>query len=178
MNHNLSSNHSAADAREFLVVLNEHKGIIYKIANAYCQHAEDRKDLVQEINIQLWRSFKKYDPQYKRSTFIYRIAFNTAISFYRKEHRRKDLSHALSDDTLSPIDSGYNNQADEQLLLLHQSIAGLKDLDKALLLLYLDEKSLKEIAGIMEMSETNVSTKINRIKKILQQKFLHLQKQV
>lgn len=80
----------------FLSLIEMHKGIIYKVANAYCRDVEDRKDLVQEIVIQLWRSFDKYDAQYKWSTWMYRIALNVAISFLRKEKRRKDAALSLT----------------------------------------------------------------------------------
>ena len=76
----------------FLSVIENNKGIIYKVANSYCKDDEDRKDLVQEIIFQLWQSFGKYDDQYKLSTWMYRIALNVAISFYRKGSRRKDIS--------------------------------------------------------------------------------------
>ncbi len=167
--------HAAGHQAIFLDVINTHKGIVYKIANAYCADAEDRKDLVQEIIIQLWKSFSKYDAQYRYSTWIYRIALNTAISFYRKEKHRKAVTYPFSDDLLQWADAGYNPQKDNQLGMLQQFIASLKDLDKALMLLYLEEKSLKEIAAIMELSVTNVATKIGRIKKKLHQKFLTIQ---
>ncbi|GAB2584153.1 RNA polymerase sigma factor [Spirosoma areae] len=155
----------------FLTVLQTHKGIIYKVAHSYCTEAEDRKDLVQDIVVQLWNSFDTYSDQYKYSTWIYRIALNVAISVYRKETRRKPISQPLSDSILTLGGSANTDEGDENLNLLQQFIAQLKELDKALLLLYLDEKSHREIAEIMGMSETNIATKIGRIKTILRQKF-------
>ncbi len=73
------------DSGLFLSVVETHKGILYKVANAYCKDAFDRQDLIQEILVQLWKSFERYDSQYKHSTWIYRIALNVAISFYRKD---------------------------------------------------------------------------------------------
>lgn len=159
----------------FLSVIETNKGIIYKVANLYCNNAEDRKDLIQEIIIQLWRSFDHYDDQYKFSTWIYRIALNTAISFYRKETRRKKISNHASEDILLFIDTDVPGETEANIGLLHQFIAELKELDKALLLLYLEEKSQKEIAGIMGISGTNVATRISRIKMILKQKFSTIQ---
>ncbi|GAB4021742.1 sigma-70 family RNA polymerase sigma factor [Spirosoma migulaei] len=158
-------------AERFLVVLQTHKGIIYKVAHSYCADAEDRKDLVQDIIVQLWKSFNTYSDQYKYSTWIYRIALNVAISVYRKETRRKPLSQPLSDSILTLVELPVANEGEENLGLLQQFITELKELDKALLLLYLDEKSHREIAEIMGMSETNVSTRIGRIKTVLRQKF-------
>lgn len=160
----------------FLTVLQTHKGIIYKVAHSYCTDAEDRKDLVQDILIQLWNSFDTYSDQYKYSTWIYRIALNVAISVYRKETRRKALTQPLSDSILIWVGSA-DTEGDQQLNLLQQFIAQLKELDKALLLLYLDEKSHREIADIMGLSETNVATKIGRIKTVLRHKFSTLKAQ-
>jgi len=158
----------------FLSVIQTHKGIIYKVANSYCRDAEDRKDLVQEIMIQLWRSFDNYNDEYKYTTWMYRIALNTAISFYRKESLRDRSSEELPEDILDLIDKTESAQ-DENINILLQFIHELKELDKALMLLYLEEKSHKEIAAILGITETNVATKIGRIKNILKQKFSNIQ---
>jgi RNA polymerase sigma factor (sigma-70 family) len=158
-------------SERFLSVIQAHKGIIYKVANSYCKDAEDRKDLVQDIIVQLWKAFASYSDQYHYSTWIYRIALNVAISFYRKETRRKPISNPLSDDILTLVDTTVSDGLEDNIGFLQRFISELKELDKALLLLYLEEKSHREIAEIMGMSETNVSTKIGRIKQILKQKF-------
>lgn len=155
----------------FLAVVNTNKGIVYKVARLYCNDSEAIKDLVQEILIQLWRSFDNYDDQYKQSTWIYRIALNVAISFYRKETRRKEISNPLSPDILSLEDTNLGPETETKISELHQFISELKELDKALMLLYLDQKSYKEISEIMGITETNVATKIGRIKILLKQKF-------
>jgi RNA polymerase sigma-70 factor (ECF subfamily) len=155
----------------FLSVIETNKGIIYKVANAYCLNAEDRKDLIQEIIVQLWKSFHRYNDQYKYTTWMYRIALNTAISFYRRENRRKQVSGPLSEQIIDLVHDNNVPETDRNIGHLQQFIADLKELDKALMLLYLEEKSHKEIAEITGISETNVSTKIGRIKKILKQKF-------
>lgn len=159
----------------FLSVIQANKGIVYKIANSYCAHAEDRKDLVQEIIVQLWKSFDNYTDQYKYTTWIYRIALNVAISFYRKENRRKQVTNPLSDGILNIVDAGTAGEIEENIGFLQQFISELKDLDKALMLLYLEEKSYREIAEIIGISETNVATKIGRIKAVLKQKFSRIQ---
>ena len=155
----------------FLSVIEDHKGIIYKIANSYCKVPDDRKDLVQEIILQLWKSFDNYNGQFKYSTWIYRIALNVAISFYRKENRVRQLSNPLSEDILHFTDTNDRGEKEETIGFLQRFIAELKELDKALMLLYLEEKSHKEIAEIIGITETNVATKVGRIKTILKQKF-------
>ena len=155
----------------FLSIIEDHKGIIYKIANTYCKVRDDRKDLVQEIILQLWKSFDNYNDHFKYSTWIYRIALNVAISFYRKENRMRQISSPLSEGILH---LAYTNDAgakEEAIGFLQQFIYELKELDKALMLLYLEEKSHKEIAEIIGITETNVATKVGRIKAILKQKF-------
>ncbi len=155
----------------FLTVINANKGIIYKVANAYCKGSEDRKDLVQEIILQLWKSFDKYDDQYRHSTWIYRIALNVAISFYRKETRRKEISNPIDEGLLYVADSDVPKNVEENIRFMQQCISELKELDKAMMLLYLEEKPHREIAEIIGISETNVATKIGRIKTLLKQKF-------
>lgn len=161
----------------FLSVVQTNKGIIYKVVNSYCQNIEDRKDLVQEIIIQLWKSFDNYDDNFKHSTWMYRISLNVAISFYRKENRRKKISNPLIDGIINFSDNDDFEDKETDLGILQQMISQLKDLDKALILLYLEEKSYKEISQIIGISETNVATKINRIKNSLKQKFTQLKNQ-
>ncbi len=164
---------SKADQSDiFLSVIQSNRGIIYKIANSYCKNTEDRKDLVQEIIIQLWKSFDNYNDQFKYSTWMYRISLNVAISFYRKENSRKKISNPFSEEILSFSDENESEKKETDLMALQRMISQLNDLDKALMLLYLEEKSHKEISHIIGISETNVATKINRIKNSLKQKFI------
>ncbi|MEP7318317.1 MAG: sigma-70 family RNA polymerase sigma factor [Panacibacter sp.] len=165
---------STNPSQEFLYVIESNKGILYKVALAYCKDSEDRKDLMQEMIVQLWKSFGNYTSGYKYSTWIYRIALNTAISFYRKETRRKKVSNPLLEGILHFVDTNAANETEQNIGILQQFIAELKELDKALMLLYLEEKNYKEIAEIIGISETNVATKISRIKIILKQKFSNI----
>jgi RNA polymerase sigma-70 factor (ECF subfamily) len=160
----------------FLSVIETNSGLIYKVAHAYCSNAEDRKDLLQEIIVQIWRSFDSYNSRYKYSTWMYRIALNTAISFYRKESRRKQVFDPLPDGILYFSDAHAEDEIEEKTGVLQQCIAELKALDKALLLLYLEEKSQKEIAAIMGITETNVATRMGRIRNRLKQKFSGIKK--
>lgn len=155
----------------FLSVIEVNKGIIYKIANSYCKDNEDRKDLVQEIILKLWKSFDSYNEQFKHTTWIYRIALNTAISYYRKEKSRNKFTTAFSESILQIADFNDNKPREQGVVFLTQFIYELKELDKALMLLYLEEKSHKGIAEIIGITETNVATKIGRIKNSLKQKF-------
>lgn len=155
----------------FLSLIQSNKGIIYKVANSYCENIEDRKDLVQEIIIQLWKSFVDYNDSYKYTTWMYRISLNIAISFYRKENSRKRISSPFTEGIFSLTDNEVLEDKESDLGILQQLIMGLKELDKALMLLYLEEKSHKEISQIIGISETNVATKINRIKILLRQEF-------
>ncbi|MEO8960958.1 MAG: RNA polymerase sigma factor [Ginsengibacter sp.] len=161
----------------FLSLIQSNKAIIYKVANSYCRNVEDRKDLVQEIIIQLWKSFDNYDNNFKYSTWMYRISLNVAISFYRKENTRKRISNPFTEGIINFNDNDSLEDKESDLGILQQMILELKDLDKALMLLYLEEKSHKEISQIMGISETNVATKIFRIKNILKQKFTHIKNQ-
>ena len=106
---------SISKTAPFLTVIENHKGIIYKVANAYCKLEADRKDLVQEIILQLWKSFDKYNDQFKYSTWIYRISLNVAISFFRKESTRKNISNPLSDQIFNIGHLQENKQKEDKI---------------------------------------------------------------
>jgi RNA polymerase sigma factor (sigma-70 family) len=153
----------------FLGVIEQHKGIIYKIAKSFKKDEEDKNDLVQEIIFQLWRAFPGFDERCKLSTWMYRVALNVAISSYRKEKNKNQLIVPWPENLM---DFSVADEADEaNLNLLQQFISELKELDRALMLLYLEEKSGKEMAEILGLSEVNIRTKINRIKEQLKQRF-------
>ena len=155
----------------FLSVIESNKGIIYKIANSYCKDKEDRNDLVQEIILKLWQAFDEYNDEYKHSTWIYRIALNAAISNYRKEKVREKHLTPIAESFLGFEGDNSTNETELKYILLQQFISELKELDKALMLLYLEEKNYKEIAEILGISESNVGTKISRVKNLLKEKF-------
>jgi RNA polymerase sigma-70 factor (ECF subfamily) len=157
---------------DFESIIEKNKGIIYKVANSYCKDADDRKDLVQEIIIQLWRSFNQFDHSSKFSTWMYRVALNVAISFYRKDSKRKMVSTELTESIIAIIPENEPNEREGQINQLHHFIGELNDMDRALMILYLEDKSQKETGEIMGITETNVSTKIARIKEKLRVKFL------
>ncbi len=165
---NEEKNHLLAKA--FQKTIATHKGILFKVARIYCQDEEDRKDLIQEMMIQIWRSFPTYKEQYKISTWLYRIALNVAISFYRKNKRQKG-NNVFLNEKIEPISEDVDPEQEHQLQLLDKFINELNDLDKALMLLYLEEKNQNEIAEILGISVSNVSTKIGRIKTKLKKRF-------
>lgn len=163
------------DPTSFLNVLDSHKGIIYKVANAYCRDAENRKDLIQEITIQLWLAFPKYDESFMLTTWMYRIALNVSISFYRKISTRETKNAPLTPEILGMIaDDGAQHGIEPEIDLLYGFIRELKELDRALILLYLEERSQQQIADILGISVSNVSTRVLRIKEQLRQKFTAL----
>lgn len=149
---------------QFQALLESHRGIVFKVANTYCRHAEDRRDLGQEICAQAWKAFTAWDSQRPFSTWMYRIALNVAISYARGNDER--MRHiALDDIDFEPEHDGdAAREADDSVRALYHCIAQLDPLNRALLLLYLDEKSQRDIADILGLSETNVATKIARLK--------------
>lgn len=155
----------------FISVIRENQNLIFKICYSYCSNSEDRKDLQQEIIIQLWNSFKKFDGRVKISTWIYRIALNTAISFYRKDSKYKEKTVPIDASIISNSNIELDSEKDEKVTLLYKFIKQLNEIDKALILLYLEDNSYKAIAETLGISETNVATKISRIKKNLKEKF-------
>jgi len=164
------------DKQAFVQLIQENKGIIFKVCNAYCPNVHDREDLAQEIIYNVWKSWSGFDNSYKFSTWMYRIALNVAISYYRKQNR--NTSTISLDETEKEIaDTTQQHDATtENTLLLEQFINELNTLDKALMLLYIDGKSYAEIAEILGITETNTATKINRIKNNLKQKVSGLNK--
>lgn len=156
---------------KFISVIKDNQNLIFKICYSYCSNSEDRKDLQQEILIQLWNSFTKFDGRVKISTWIYRIALNTAISFYRKDCKYKEKTVTIDASIISLSIFESDSEQDEKVALLYKFIERLNEMDKALILLYLDDNSYKEIAEILGISETNVATKISRVKKNLKEQF-------
>ena len=150
---------------EFRDLLERHRRIVFKVANTYGHQADDRADLAQEIAAQLWRAFPGFDGQRPFSTWMYRIALNVAISHVRNESHRQRHAVPLDADLHDIADEhGNDPEADQRVRALHRFIAGLEPLNRALLLLYLEDRSTREIADILGISQTNVSTKISRLR--------------
>jgi RNA polymerase sigma-70 factor (ECF subfamily) len=160
------------EKEKFISIIKENQKLIYKICYSYCSYPEDRKDLQQEILLQLWNAFPKFDGRVKISTWMYKIALNTAISFYRNESKHKNNQTNIDESIISISDLEQDHSdIDEKITMLHQFIERLNEMDKALIFLYLEDNSYKEIAQIVGITETNVATKLNRIKKNLKEQF-------
>jgi RNA polymerase sigma-70 factor, ECF subfamily len=159
-----------SDKEEFIKSVEEYKGIINKISFAYTNNIDDRNDLKQEILIQLWKSYPKFSHKSKLSTWIYRVALNTAISNLRKT-KRKIREVELSKKYYQLPDPSINSEYDDNLKILYDLIYRLNDLERAIVFLYLEDLSYCEIAGIVGISETNVATKLSRIKLKLKNQF-------
>ena len=161
-----------ADNDVFLNLIQHHKKLIYKVCNSYCKDAEDRKDLVQEVIVRLWQSYPKYDDRYKLSTWMYRIALNTAISHYRSGRRRNESTFPLADSLIDIADENtHETELDEQIKTLYKIINSMNEMNRALMILYLDSNSYKDMADILGITETNVATRISRLKQQLKEQF-------
>lgn len=156
---------SNSQETKFIAYLESYKKLIAKVARIYCIDTEARKDLIQDIILQLWKSFSNYDNTYSISTWTYRIAINVSISYLRKATTRNNTHNAYHQQIdLLQIDNTVN---DEKLEQLYRFIDLLKPVDKAIIILYLEECNNKEIARVMGMSVSNISTRKQRIKEKL-----------
>ncbi|MFY0593959.1 RNA polymerase sigma factor [Roseivirga sp.] len=149
----------------FLRLVDEHQRIIHKVSRMYRDNIEDEKDLFQDIVLQLWKSYPNFRGESKASTWIYRIALNTAMAFYRK----KAPDVALTPDLPDTLDKSRPDEKSEQEELLYDALHRLEVTDRAIISLFLDEYSYSEIAKIIGISENYVGVKINRIKKRLKE---------
>ena len=162
--------------RRFEALLREHQRIVFKVAAAYARGAHDRDDLAQEIAAQLWRSFGSFDEaRAKFTTWMYRVALNVAIS-HARSMKRSGAEHLepLDDvhlETVAGEGAAHHEslERDKRLAALHALIARLDGLNRALVLLYLEDRSYAEIADVLGISETNVATKLNRIRQKLRE---------
>lgn len=151
---------------DFVTLLEENQNIIHKICRLYTESEAEHKDLFQEISIQLWRSFDRFERKSKFSTWMYRVGLNTAITLYRKEKKRID-TYILNDEISRIEVDQYDSVIDEQLNWLYQKIEKFSEIDKALVLLYLEDKRYDEIADTLGITAVNARVKMNRIKKRL-----------
>ena len=152
---------------EFVTLVQEHQNLIHKICRLYTNSDAEHKDLFQDITIQLWKSYPKFRGDAKFSTWMYRVGINTAISLYRKS---KSRIQSFSFDDVSykiPQTETYDDTQDQQLKSIYAALNHLNDIDKAVILLYLEDKSYKEISDTIGISEVNARVKMNRIKKKL-----------
>ena len=162
---------SEAAKAEFESLLKQHAGIVRKVAFGYARNENDRRDLSQDILLQLWKAYPRYSPEHPFSTWMYRIALNVAISSLRKQSRQNREPMPFDESAHDvPHESGGSSEMEERTASLRRLIAACQPLDRALLLLYLDDCSYREIGAVLGLSETNVGTKLNRLKQVLRQK--------
>lgn len=152
---------------DFLVAINEHKGILYKVSRMYFDKLEDQQDLFQEIILQLWKSVDSFKGNSKFSSWMYRVALNTAIVFFKNEKKKRDKTVISQNDPIAFEE--YNDEKDRQLAHFYKAVKQLNKVEKALILQFIEGFSGKEIAENMGLSEGNVRVKINRVKNKLQE---------
>ena len=154
-------------SQEFIAFVNNHKKLIYKVCRMYCRDDSQIKDVGQEILAQLWTAFPKYKCGFKASTWVYRISLNTAISYYRREKKHHAHRADIDQSIFFLAEEHKSDDSEEQIRFLYNILAQFSELDRALLLLYLDENPYEDIAGVLGITVTNVATKISRLKQRL-----------
>ena len=152
--------------KEFLQIIKKNQGIIHKVCNIYCDDQDDRNDLFQEIVAQLWKSFPSFREESKFSTWMYRVALNTAITTFKKTKRRPDQNR-LTYENFQVKDENYDTETEEEIKNLHLAVAQLTGIEKSIVLLFLENKKYEEIAEITGITQNYVRVKMNRIKKKL-----------
>ncbi len=153
--------------QEFLARIEKHKGILHKVSKMYMDNRDDQQDLFQEIVCQLWKSYDTFRCESQFSTWMYRVAVNTAIVFFKKEKRKVD-NHALSSDDIKD-ELGDSEIKESQLDHFYRAINKLEKIEKALVFYHLEGYSHKEIGDNMGISEGNARVKLNRTKNKLKE---------
>ena len=150
---------------EFAQIIKDNEGVIFKITTVYTNNGQDQKDLYQDIVYQLWKSFDTFRNESKISTWMYRVALNTALT---QANKKKRNPHAIAiDQVVLKQTENYDAAFEEQLKILYAHIQELNVLEKGIMLLLLEGKKYEEIAEITGLSPTNVGTRISRIKQKL-----------
>ena len=148
---------------QFVTNLEKHQNIAHKICRIYTNDQASHNDLFQEITIQLWKAYPKFRGDAKFSTWMYRVALNTAITLYRKKKRR--IQTQDYDNVHFKIKAEeYNDEVEQHLKLMYDAIRQLNDIDKALIFLYLEDKNYAEISYTLGITEVNARVKMNRVK--------------
>lgn len=152
--------------RNFIRIVESNQGIIKSLCKAYYSSHEDQKDVFQDIILQLWKSFDTFRGESKISTWIYKVSLNTILNKVRKEKTK------ISAESISYSELTFSNaMSDDDKELLHVVLQSLKGLDKAIVILYLEGYKNKEIAQMLNLTPTNVSTRLSRVKAELKDKF-------
>ena len=162
--------------KKFLSDFEKDQNIVHKVCRIYTTNQDQHNDLFQEIAIQVWKNYSKFRGEAKFSTWMYRVALNTAISLYRKSSR-SIKTQDFSDVSFKIKSVDYDDTKDQQLKALYDGIRELSDIEKALIFLYLEDKPYKEIAITLGITEVNARVKMNRAKDKLK-KSLNLNKEL
>jgi RNA polymerase sigma-70 factor (ECF subfamily) len=149
----------------FEVLINENNGIIWKICRMYQQDEDNQKDLYQEIVLQIWKTLPRFRGESKISTWIYRVALNMAISGFRKSKRQPYQDKI--DERVIKIADEHDDEKQELIKQMYRAIGKLSAVEKAMILLHLDEKPYNEIAEIMGITQNNLRVKMNRTREKL-----------
>lgn len=153
--------------KEFEKLVSGHQGLLYKVCRIYAANEADRQDLFQEMVIQLWKAYPKFKGEAKLSTWLYRVAINTAITGLR---RKKDFITSYEPDALPHrSDESTGAAEEERLQLLYNAIAQLNNVEKALVMLYLEDRTYDEMEDILGISSGTLRVKMNRVKEKLRQ---------
>lgn len=148
---------------QFVTELESNQNIVHKVCSLYTHNRDAHNDLFQEITIQLWKAYPKFRGDSKLSTWMYRVALNTAITLYRKSKR--SVKTQDYDSVIFKIKADeYDETQEQQLKLMYQAVKQLGDIDKALVFLYLEDKDYREISETLGITEVNARVKMNRIK--------------
>lgn len=156
---------SDASRKKFVELIEAHQGILHHICSVYGRGTEEQRDLFQEMVLQLWRSYASFQGQASITTWMYRVALNTALLERRKASRRPSTSQA--GDMEFRCVAAEAPDSDESVRLLRECIKELPDLDRAIVLLYLEERSYDEISEITGLSRSNVSVRLVRLRERL-----------
>lgn len=148
--------------------MEKHKGVVFKISKMYMDDFEDQKDLFQEITFQAWKAYPKFEGRSQFSTWLYRIALNTAIMFLKSE-KKKSFIQNTETENLKVLSEDYNYEEEENLKKMYDAIHQLNPVDKALIFYYLEDYSGKEMADQLGLTEGNCRVKLNRAKDKLKQ---------
>lgn len=154
---------------QFIELIKQHEGIIFKISSIYAKQKDDQKDLYQEIVYQLYKSYGHFKGQSKISTYMYRVALNTALTFSKKQKKR---GYSVELQGLNLKQEIYDPLLEERLKLMYNQIKMLNDIEKGLILLFLEGKKHEEISQITGFTASNVGTRISRIKEKLRKQII------
>ena len=154
--------------KEFLEKIEKHKGVIFKISKMYMDNFDDQKDLFQEITFQVWKAYPTFEGKSQFSTWLYRVALNTAIIFLKSEKKRSFIKNDEVEN-FKIVTDDYDDGQEKKLTKMYKAIQQLTEIDKALIFYYLQDYSGKEIAENMGITEVNARVKLNRAKEKLKQ---------